>query len=150
VILQPECCSTNSHYPCHKQRWNLQWIQSMLSGAFDLGTKRVTREPPCKLVNNRGAKQTMLSLRSIQMDVGDCITLRHPNTPHSKEITSKFQHHLWSRRLCLARLPSSSKIVPCKGNAWGCRHYQNNPEVVGITLFMITFRVLVLFSFLYR
>lgn len=96
----------NSHYPCHKQRWNLQWIQSMLSGAFDLGTKRVMGEPPCKLVNNRGAKQTMLSLRSIQMDVGDCITLRHPNTPHSKEITSRFQHHLWSRRLCLARLPS--------------------------------------------
>ncbi len=46
----------NSHYPCHKQRWNLQWIQSMLSGAFDLGTKRVTAEPPCKLVNKQRCK----------------------------------------------------------------------------------------------
>jgi len=53
------------------------------------------------------------------------LTFRHPTPAHSKEITSKFQHHLWSsRKLCSVRLPSSSKVVPCKVT----------PEIAGITI----------------
>ncbi len=80
----------NSHYyyPCHKQTTMeppMDPKHAVCQELFALGTKgsRVNL-----LVNNRGAsKQTVLSLRSIQMDVGDCINIQ---TPHPRPLQGNY------------------------------------------------------------